>query len=319
MNYQNIYNSLINKGIKRNLYSKRYKIGSIGNNHNTEVHHILPRCLGGSDDKSNLVVLTMREHYIAHMLLCKIFPNNSKLSNAFIIMKNRTNGKKSKLYETLKNAHVNYLKNKMNSEDFWTDEKRESRRIKGLELSKNPEYLKKVSNGVKMAYKNNPMLKDIISKKSKELWQNESFRMNQLNKMTLRWQNKNECEKMSQIIKTQNKNNPEIKKKRVDAIKNHMYNKSQEWIRKQTIDIKIRMNLPETKKLLSERYRNSKFDNSRKVINLLTNEIYVSGIEAAKAVNLKYVTVKKWLNINNGKHNLKWLDLYERDNGKNDL
>lgn len=36
-----------------------------------EKHHILPRCFGGKDNKENLVVLTAREHFIVHMLLCK--------------------------------------------------------------------------------------------------------------------------------------------------------------------------------------------------------------------------------------------------------
>lgn len=37
----------------------------------TEVHHIKPRSLGGSDDESNLVRLTYKEHYTAHHLLTK--------------------------------------------------------------------------------------------------------------------------------------------------------------------------------------------------------------------------------------------------------
>jgi hypothetical protein len=36
-----------------------------------EIHHILPRCLGGKDKKSNLVALTAKEHFIIHILLCK--------------------------------------------------------------------------------------------------------------------------------------------------------------------------------------------------------------------------------------------------------
>ena len=36
-----------------------------------EIHHIIPKCLKGSNDKSNLVKLTPKEHYIVHMLLCK--------------------------------------------------------------------------------------------------------------------------------------------------------------------------------------------------------------------------------------------------------
>ena len=35
----------------------------------TENHHILPKSFGGTDDKSNIVKLTAREHYIVHLLL----------------------------------------------------------------------------------------------------------------------------------------------------------------------------------------------------------------------------------------------------------
>lgn len=38
----------------------------------TEKHHIIPKSLGGSNDSDNLVVLTGREHYVAHRLLCKM-------------------------------------------------------------------------------------------------------------------------------------------------------------------------------------------------------------------------------------------------------
>lgn len=34
-----------------------------------EMHHIIPKSLGGTDDKNNLVLLTPKEHYIAHLLL----------------------------------------------------------------------------------------------------------------------------------------------------------------------------------------------------------------------------------------------------------
>lgn len=41
-----------------------------------ERHHILPRALGGSDDSTNLVALTAREHFVAHVLLAKIHGGN---------------------------------------------------------------------------------------------------------------------------------------------------------------------------------------------------------------------------------------------------
>jgi len=43
-----------------------------------EKHHIIPRSCGGSDDKSNLVKLTAREHFIVHLLLTKILKGNNK-------------------------------------------------------------------------------------------------------------------------------------------------------------------------------------------------------------------------------------------------
>ncbi len=37
-----------------------------------EKHHIIPRSLGGTDDKSNLVILTAKEHFICHLLLTRM-------------------------------------------------------------------------------------------------------------------------------------------------------------------------------------------------------------------------------------------------------
>ena len=82
MNYQKIYNDLINRGQNRVLegYSER--------------HHIVPRCMGGSDEDFNLVRLTPEEHYVAHQLLTKIHPLNVKLIRAVVMMMpNRPNNK----------------------------------------------------------------------------------------------------------------------------------------------------------------------------------------------------------------------------------
>jgi len=38
-----------------------------------EFHHILPRSLGGTDHKSNLIKLTCREHFVAHRILAKMY------------------------------------------------------------------------------------------------------------------------------------------------------------------------------------------------------------------------------------------------------
>lgn len=67
MNYQKIYDSLM---------ERRKASPFIGY---TENHHIIPRCMNGSDDKDNLVSLSAREHFIAHQLLYKIHRRYSLL------------------------------------------------------------------------------------------------------------------------------------------------------------------------------------------------------------------------------------------------
>jgi len=52
----------------------------------TEKHHVLPKCLGGDDSEDNLVSFTPEEHYVAHQLLVKMYPNNSKLLFSALMM-----------------------------------------------------------------------------------------------------------------------------------------------------------------------------------------------------------------------------------------
>lgn len=50
-----------------------------------EVHHIIPRCMGGTNDSSNLIRLTIREHRLAHRMLFHIH-RTSKLAKAWFMM-----------------------------------------------------------------------------------------------------------------------------------------------------------------------------------------------------------------------------------------
>ncbi len=52
----------------------------------TEIHHVIPRCLGGLDSQENLVTLTAEEHYVAHQLLVKMFPGHYGLVKAANMM-----------------------------------------------------------------------------------------------------------------------------------------------------------------------------------------------------------------------------------------
>lgn len=65
-----------------NILKERGRFGVLDGVYH-ETHHIIPRCLGGSDEKDNLIELTAQEHFIAHKMLKEENPDNVKLSQAF--------------------------------------------------------------------------------------------------------------------------------------------------------------------------------------------------------------------------------------------
>jgi hypothetical protein len=92
-----------------------------------ERHHIQPKSFGGSDNASNLVLLTPREHYIAHLLLYKhychtIHPTTSscrKMAFSLVSMKSTSdllNKRKlifnSRRYQDIREAAVMATKGK---------------------------------------------------------------------------------------------------------------------------------------------------------------------------------------------------------------
>lgn len=80
MNHQKVYNTIIeNAKFENRLKLKKNQEGYIY----YEKHHILPRCLNGSDEEENLVLLTAKEHYICHKLLTYIYKGNRKIALAF--------------------------------------------------------------------------------------------------------------------------------------------------------------------------------------------------------------------------------------------
>ena len=78
MNYKKHYNRLIKRARDRVLDCY------------TERHHVKPRCLGGSDAKRNIVRLTAEEHFVAHQLLVKMYPDEHGLVySAWMMSMNR--------------------------------------------------------------------------------------------------------------------------------------------------------------------------------------------------------------------------------------
>lgn len=66
MDHQVQYDKIIKHYQELNLKRKEYGLGELAE------HHIKPKALSGSNNKSNLVMLTNKAHIIAHHLLAKI-------------------------------------------------------------------------------------------------------------------------------------------------------------------------------------------------------------------------------------------------------
>lgn len=74
MNYKKIYDSIVSR-------AKARQLEGYGEN-----HHIVPKCLGGSNRKSNIARLTAKEHWLSHLLLVEIYPKEPKLKLAVRMM-----------------------------------------------------------------------------------------------------------------------------------------------------------------------------------------------------------------------------------------
>jgi len=114
-----------------------------------ERHHIIPKSLGGSDNASNLVELTSREHFICHWLLTKMLPNSpeqKKLYHAFsalaMVSSNQQRTITSKQYQILSKASKIALKgNTHNKGKVRTSEANEKQRQTMLEKYKEQSYV----------------------------------------------------------------------------------------------------------------------------------------------------------------------------------
>lgn len=79
-----------------------------------ENHHIIPKSLGGSNDKENLIKLTAREHFLCHWLLTKMVLSTTdqyKVYKAFLCMSYlvNSNHQRYKIYgRTFENMRKNY-------------------------------------------------------------------------------------------------------------------------------------------------------------------------------------------------------------------
>jgi len=91
MNYNKIYKELYKKALNRKIKNgenHHFIPTSIFNipNFKIKLENILGIKISTSNDNKNVVKLTLREHYIAHLLLIKIIPNSTGMLRAFNMM-----------------------------------------------------------------------------------------------------------------------------------------------------------------------------------------------------------------------------------------
>jgi hypothetical protein len=192
-----------------------------------ETHHIIPRSMGGSNDKTNLIKLLPREHYIAHAMLWKMkFPGvyHAKMAYAFCTFthgfkyKRHKNSYKfsSRLYESFKrnlskiqseyqSGEGNPFYGKSHSSE--TKEKiRAYRKGKKLEEIFSPTVIE----NIKLGNKNKIVTEDQKKKRKeaqKKYWSNKEHKEKQSTQAKKMWEDPNFKEKMRPYIEAR-KNKP---------------------------------------------------------------------------------------------------------------
>lgn len=123
--------------VKNNKYLKLYKHlifiaknRTLSNKEYTEKHHIIPKCVGGTDHSENLIILTFREHFIAHWLLSEI-SNDSKIRHAIRAMSIHKVGRTFSAWQYALFKSIKYVplietrqKISVSQKKCWTDERR---------------------------------------------------------------------------------------------------------------------------------------------------------------------------------------------------
>lgn len=104
--YEKVYQDLMESRKTRGLDKTKLS-------YYTEKHHIIPKCMGGNNDSENLVLLTMREHILAHYILTRIYPDNLGIvrASAAMLVKNKyRHNTSTRLAESIRENYTNHSK-----------------------------------------------------------------------------------------------------------------------------------------------------------------------------------------------------------------
>ena len=253
-----------------------------------EIHHIKARCMGGEDIKDNLVLLTYKEHIIAHLLLFIINPEVIGLRFAFFMLTNLKNVKDSDSDLYIDLISLEYIRSETyNSPEF---RKMQSELVKNA--WKDPEYRKIQSELAKNRWKD-PEYREMQSNMRKD----PEFRKMQSDLAKNRWKDPEYRERKSKSSKNMWKD-PELRKMQSELAKN-------QWKDPKFREMQSNMwKDPEFRKIQSELAKNrwkdpeyrEKIESKQGYRCISPDNIeYKSITEASKSLNISCATLSRWI------------------------
>jgi hypothetical protein len=168
-----------------------------------ERHHIVPKCMSGSDDEENLIDLYAREHFIAHKLLALENPENDGLAYAWTMMafvKDKNQERYELTPEEYEEARIKLSElASIRMKELWNDDeyrRRASESHKRENLSKETlEKLANASRGRKHTEEAKRKIGDVhkgkivseetrqkLSESHRKVWENQEYREEQIRK-----------------------------------------------------------------------------------------------------------------------------------------
>jgi hypothetical protein len=225
----------------------------------TENHHIIPKSLGGSNDKINMVRLTAREHYVVHCLLVRMLRGVAKYKMISACWRMTTSNDirvTSRQFQTIKELHsaLQSVLQKRLKKEQWADPN---------SVYNSKEYGESLSQAIKDVWKdpnsiyNTPEYRENKSKATKEYFAIPGMKEKQSEKTKEALNRPGMKEKLSEIqIEVQNR--PERKEVQSKAIKslwddpNSFYN-SKQYSEMVSVQQKEVQNRPEVKAKIFEK------------------------------------------------------------------
>lgn len=168
-----------------------------------ERHHIVPRCMGGTNDEENLIDLFAKEHFVAHKLLAQENPDNDGLAYAWTMMafvKDKNQERYELTPQEYEEARIKQSElTSRRSKELWKDDeyrKRVSETHKKENLSEETlSKLAEASRGRKHTEEDKRKIGDVhrgkvvseetrqkLSASHKRTWENQAYRDEQIKK-----------------------------------------------------------------------------------------------------------------------------------------